>query len=123
MQNVVEITPKIAKIRDFRRFSCIGLSAGLAEYSAEHYRPILAEQYLPTFVKTYLHSSRTTDIRNSNITLFSNKMRRTILKVFFKINICLELLEEDQNPKGYFVIADIKEQIFREIIYRELLHE
>ena len=45
MQNVVEITPKIAKIRDFRRFSCIGLSAGFAEYSAEHYRPKLAEYW------------------------------------------------------------------------------
>ena len=47
-----------------------------------------------------VRSSRTTDIRNPDITFFSNRMRRAILKVVFGKNISLELL------KGYFMIAN-----------------
>ena len=46
-----KLYPKIARISsqngsknaNFGVFTCIGLSANLAEYSAEHYRPFLAE--------------------------------------------------------------------------------
>ena len=43
-QKLLEFQAKMdPKNANFGVFTCIGLSANLAEYSAEHYRPFLAE--------------------------------------------------------------------------------